>query len=96
MANDQIACRVPQRRAVEKGIQMFGWDACRIARLANSRTCADMRRQLLALGGVPTVGTYYKSYSTFSPPFCYPSSIVPILTRLCAHCSCSPSAHLPA
>lgn len=53
MANDQIACRVPQRRAVEKGIQMFGWDACRIACLSGSRTCADMRAQLLALGGVP-------------------------------------------
>ncbi len=90
MANDQISCRVPQRRAVEKGIQMFGWDACRIARLANSRTCADMRRQLLALGGVPMVGTHYKSYSPFILPFQHCSHLNAALCTLFLLSQCSP------
>lgn len=36
-----------QRRAVEKGIQMFGWDACHIRRLVGaSRTCSEVRQQV--------------------------------------------------
>jgi hypothetical protein len=38
---------MPQRRAVEKGIQMFGWDACRIRLLIGAlKTCDDVRQQV--------------------------------------------------
>jgi hypothetical protein len=38
---------IMQRRAVEKGIQMFGWDACHIRRLVGaSRSCGEVRQQV--------------------------------------------------
>lgn len=42
-----------QRRAVRTGVRIFGWDSCRIARMAPARGCSQVRDQLLALGAVP-------------------------------------------
>ena len=35
-----------QKRAVRKGVSMFGWDSCRIARLLFDRPCSAIREQL--------------------------------------------------
>ena len=45
---------------------MFGWDACRIARLA-LRPCSTLRDQLLALGGVPLTADAAAAAPTAKP-----------------------------
>ena len=35
-----------QRRAIGKGVRMYGWDSCRIARLLCDRSCRVVREKL--------------------------------------------------